>query len=366
MAKVASSACVVGGGFFGCMTALHLSRFVEKVTLLEAGQSLMTRASLINQARIHQGYHYPRSLTTGLSSRIRYQQFIQKFSSAVADEFDAYYAISREQSKVTAPDFEEFCRRIEAPLRPVGDSVANLFDPNMVEGVYQVKEHAFDGEKLRKLVLADLNKQGVTVQYGQQVDFIEPQGDKYLLSTGQKADHIYLCTYGNLNHTLTTSGLKPLPLRFELTEMALLEPSQQLRQKAITVMDGPFFSFFPYPSLGLNTLSHVTYTPHFHWQKETFPHYFSDLSQLSSSNHKAMLADASRWLPDIRQCHYRKSIWEVKTTLNASENNDSRPIGYYEVEKGIWAVLGSKIDNIFDLELAISASFEPNELAQEI
>lgn len=53
---------VVGGGFYGCMLAAHLSRSRgRRVLLLEAAGELLGRASFANQARVHNGYHYPRS-----------------------------------------------------------------------------------------------------------------------------------------------------------------------------------------------------------------------------------------------------------------------------------------------------------------
>ena len=61
---------VVGGGFYGCMIACHLRRRHAGVWLLEKGPGLLGRASYANQARVHQGYHYPRSLLTGFRSRV--------------------------------------------------------------------------------------------------------------------------------------------------------------------------------------------------------------------------------------------------------------------------------------------------------
>ncbi|MCI5632896.1 FAD-dependent oxidoreductase, partial [Helicobacter sp.] len=53
---------VIGGGFYGCMLALELHQKFKKILILEKENDILTRASLINQARIHGGYHYPRSL----------------------------------------------------------------------------------------------------------------------------------------------------------------------------------------------------------------------------------------------------------------------------------------------------------------
>ncbi|WP_406696638.1 FAD-dependent oxidoreductase [Singulisphaera sp. Ch08] len=59
---------VVGGGFFGCMIALHLRRQNARVAVVERGSRLLGRASYHNQARVHNGYHYPRSVLTAFRS----------------------------------------------------------------------------------------------------------------------------------------------------------------------------------------------------------------------------------------------------------------------------------------------------------
>jgi len=62
---------VVGGGFFGCSLAVHLrDAGGGEVVLVEVGAVLLQRASYTNQARVHTGYHYPRSLLSALRSRV--------------------------------------------------------------------------------------------------------------------------------------------------------------------------------------------------------------------------------------------------------------------------------------------------------
>ena len=88
------------------MLALHLRRDRgERVTLVEAGDDLLGRASYTNQARVHHGYHYPRSILTGLRSRVNFPRFVTDFRDCVTEELDAYYAIARQFSNVTAAQF---------------------------------------------------------------------------------------------------------------------------------------------------------------------------------------------------------------------------------------------------------------------
>ena len=49
-------AIVVGGGFYGCLLAIHLPKSgAARVLLMERESTLVQRASYANQARVHNG-----------------------------------------------------------------------------------------------------------------------------------------------------------------------------------------------------------------------------------------------------------------------------------------------------------------------
>src|SRR3954452_18369599 len=111
-------AAVVGGGFFGCYFADHLARRGRSVVLIEREPQLMTRASLVNQARIHRGYHYPRSLLTGIRSAANYERFNTDFANCVDASRPAYYAVARASSNVTGQQDRRFLEPIGVQIRP--------------------------------------------------------------------------------------------------------------------------------------------------------------------------------------------------------------------------------------------------------
>jgi hypothetical protein len=69
------------------------------------------------------------------------------------------------------------------------------------------------------------------------------------------------------------------------------------------------------------------------------------------SNYTDMLNDARRYLPVLDESRYIDSIWEVKTVLPRSEVDDSRPILVKRDHglAGLTCVMGSKIDNVYDM-----------------
>ena len=52
----------IGGGFFGMYLSVYFARKGHEVILSEKENDFMQRASYVNQARVHNGYHYPRSI----------------------------------------------------------------------------------------------------------------------------------------------------------------------------------------------------------------------------------------------------------------------------------------------------------------
>lgn len=59
---------IIGAGLYGLYAAKFSSGRDEKVLVLEYDAKPFGRATYINQARVHMGYHYPRSLTTAMKS----------------------------------------------------------------------------------------------------------------------------------------------------------------------------------------------------------------------------------------------------------------------------------------------------------
>lgn len=156
-------AIVIGGGFYGAMTALYLMRVrgFAKVTLIEREEGLLKRASYHNQARVHNGYHYPRSFVTAFRSRVNLPRFLRDYPDVVVRDFTKLYAIARNNSKVTAKQFERFCQGIEASLQPAPAEFARLFDERLIEAVYLTEEYAFNSAVLAAEVSRELDVVGV-------------------------------------------------------------------------------------------------------------------------------------------------------------------------------------------------------------
>lgn len=355
-------AVVIGGGWFGCYVAAELKRTLRRVLVIEMGESLMQRASYNNQARVHSGYHYPRSLMTALRSSVHFPRFVKEFAGCVCGDFEKYYAVPRMGSKVNARQFETFMRRIGAPLRQAPSRVRRLLNRDLIEDVWLAREVAFDAVKLAGIGGRLLDETGVPVWFGSEVMRVRSGAGALRLDVERsdgpyeiETPWVFNCTYSRLNVIHRRAGIPQVPLKHELTEMALVELPPELEGMSFTLMCGPFFSVMPFPARGLHTLSHVRYTPHFSWIEREGADEGDAYERLHAaprrSNFPYMIRDAVRFLPALRESVHRDSLWEVKTVLPQSELDDGRPILFARsaAMPGLVSVMGGKIDNVYDL-----------------
>jgi glycine/D-amino acid oxidase-like deaminating enzyme len=354
---------IIGGGFYGCSLAHHLASQGASVILFEQASDLLTRASYHNQARLHGGYHYPRSFSTAYRSRLNFDRFLNEFRPAIVTEFVKLYAIARHHSKVSPRQFETFCDTIEAPIKPAQKQFERLFSPRLIAAVYETQEYAFDAAVLRRLLRERLEHQAVAIKLGTRVAAIQPQTDESLQITDEfgnqiRCSYVFNCTYAGLNQI---QGIQKThhQLKHEITEMALVKLPDELKDISVTVMDGPFFSFMPFPDRGLSTFSHVRYTPHGSWLEPTQPQlnpYTALESYDKATTFGFMLRDAQRYMPCLASTQHCDSLFEVKTVLVRNEADDGRPILFEvnERQPNVISVLGSKIDNIYDALTAAS------------
>lgn len=179
-------AVIVGGGFYGAAIAIYLAkqRGLKRIVLIECESALLTRASYNNQARVHSGYHYPRSFTTAYRSRVNLPRFVRDWPDAVTQDFTKLYAIARRNSKVTAKQFQRFCREIGAKTQIADPTLQALFEPRLIEDVFLVEEYAFDSAKLADWAARELKECGVQISFETRVTAISlrPNGTLHVVA----------------------------------------------------------------------------------------------------------------------------------------------------------------------------------------
>jgi glycine/D-amino acid oxidase-like deaminating enzyme len=364
-------ALIIGGGFYGAVIANHLVEELgfKRVILVEKEHHLMLRASANNQARVHLGTHYPRDLKTAMSSRSNQPQFLEKFNTSIYSEFTHLYALARLSSKVSSTQFRKFCENAEIELKNASDSQRALFNSDTIEEVFVVKEPVFNAEELSRLVAGQMKKNGVEVMLGLSAKRLrKDNSDCVVVSCVDKSENlieitskfVFNCTYSEIDTLEGDLAGIQTKLKYELAEVALFVPPKELEDFGITVMDGNFFSFIPFPSKQLHSLTHVKYTPRLTWNDELprIKKYNSNKSYPDiNSSYDLMIRDSQKYVPNLTASIYVESFYETKVLLVVNENDDGRPILFEEDTKlrNFYYVLGSKLDNVFDVLKKISA-----------
>lgn len=348
---------IIGGGFYGCCLALYLRSLTPSITIVEAGDQIMTRASRVNQARVHTGFHYPRSMLTAVKSMVLHLRFAEEFPNALVSDFRMLYGIARHGSRVPVARFWRMFQGMGAPITKASASQSALFNDDLVEAAFDCTEFAFDYSILRDSLLARIDQHAMDLQLNSEVVNLKEEegGVRVTLSDGREisAGTVFNVTYSHVNRILRKSDLPTAQIKHELAEIALAEIPSELEGQAVTIMDGPFFSAMPYPAENLYSLTHVRYTPHLNWidSAETKSPYQIANAYAGESRAYQMKADAQRYMPCLADLQIRKSIFDVKTVLVKNEQDDGRPILFQRkpANSRVISILGGKIDNIYDL-----------------
>ncbi|MFB5674644.1 FAD-dependent oxidoreductase [Paenibacillus terreus] len=361
---------ILGAGIYGLYAAHVLAKKDLKVVVVEIDDKPLQRASFINQARVHNGYHYPRSVSTASKSAHYYERFVRDFSFAINDRFKKIYAISANDSLTNAEQFLSFCNFVEIPAVEVNSKT--YFNHGVVEAAFETMEYSYDANKIRQWYMDELTKySNVTLCFNKFLRDVREFEDSFTLNfsddTSCKTFNILNATYASTNQILQKFNYELFSTKYEICEVIMTEVSNNIKNVGITVMDGPFFSLMPFGESGYHSLTSVGHTPH-ESSFSTLPEFscqqFNDActpDQLSNCNFcrakplsawARMHQLAKKYLVSDIQVTYKKSLYAVKALISASELDDSRPtvIKEFSNRPRFISVFSGKFNTIYDLE----------------
>ena len=368
---------IIGAGLYGLYAALTWAKKGYSVIVLEQEKEPFARATYINQARVHMGYHYPRSLTTAIKSAGYFKRFVDDFGFCIHDKFEQIYATSEQFSWTNAKQFVEFCKA--ANIRCDEVAAARYFKQGMCDGAFLTEEYTYDAKLLGAYYQEQLkDKKNVKIQYGVRIEKIIKSGNVFVIrmqdGTEYETPFILNATYASVNQIIEKlEGVEKeeFNIKYELCEIILCEPSDKLKHIGFTVMDGPFFSIMPFGKTGLHSLTSVTFTPHvtsyqalptFSCQKGLESGTYScspqRLGNCSLCPHKPesawryMSHLANKYMKEEYGYTYKESLYSMKPILKSSEVDDSRPtaIRVLSTEPTFISVLSGKINTVYDLD----------------
>ncbi len=364
---------IIGAGLYGLYAAKFCAAKGERVLVLECEKAPFMRATYVNQARVHMGYHYPRSLTTAMKSAGYFRRFCEDFDFCIERSFEQIYATSQNFSWTNAEQFVAFCAAAGIPCEEM--PAPAFFKKGMCDGAFLTQEYTYDAMILRDHFMQALSSDPhVAMLFGARITRIVRQDDSVLLelADGQRFESPYLlnATYASTNQILTQiENLDPqlFDMKYELCEIILTNVDPALKKIGITVMDGPFFSIMPFGKTGYHSLTAVCFTPH-KTSMEKLPRFVCQKKNPACSQEKLCDCNtcparpesawpymdhlARKYMKDTYHFEYVGSLFSMKPILKASEVDDSRPTAIREASERprIVSVLSGKINTVYDLE----------------
>lgn len=349
-----SDVIVIGGGIFGCLIAIELSRKGLKVQIHEKNNQIMLGASLNNQNRLHLGYHYPRDLETVAQCKKGFKSFKNRFAECILENFDNTYFISSVESNLNFQQYKKFCETSNLPIREVK---LNNFFPMMenIEGGLFTDEVVYDSTILQKLVADELKNASVRVLTNSNVQELSEIENGFAItdqSTNFHASAVINCTYANFNDFNHGLGLVSQKLKYELTIVPIVKWREGLNPIGITVMDGRFFTVLPHGRTGNYLLYHVDHTVHDTREGYSYPIEWRNARNFVGTDNalkafSKIKASSAKWLPDIANAEFVDYLTTVRVVLADVETSDKRPslINRSEAKHPYFTVFSGKIDH---------------------
>lgn len=298
---------ILGGGWYGCHLAVALLKWGYEVELAEKALSLFAGASGANPARLHLGFHYPRSKVTRALCQEQHAEFMNVYGHFTRTIPTNVYAIAEDDSKV---DWGTYCQVLRGevdfiPLECPSDMGFQHLEGAMLTGerhivISQVRQH-FDYILARHKVLG-----GACVE------------------TDRAFDLVIDCTF---------AAQDPLGIdRYEACVTGLLKGPTNM---AVTIMDGPFPSIYPWDEAeNLCSLTSASLTPMAGYK--TYDEAQAFLRNVSEDflivQCREMIRQMQNYWPE---CEDRFELFGYKTAVRAMPRSgaDSRIVDFVELPK---------------------------------
>lgn len=320
---------VIGGGWYGSHLAIALLRDGHDVELHESAPGLFCGASGANPARLHKGFHYPRSRLTRAACQDHAEAFMAKYGELTRTIPCNVYAVAAHDSLL---DFGTY-RQILA-----GEVEFVTLERPAELGLAHVEGALLTGERH---IVIDAARAYFTTALAGRTRFNTPAGDLDDPSWDWTIDATFCA--------LDAEAVD----RYEPCITALLKGPTDF---ALTVMDGPFPSIYPWnEARGLSSLTSASLTP-LSKSCTTWAEAKALLDSLDETDaHRrceAMLTQVSHFYP---AAHDRYRVVGYRTAVRAMPRSgaDARLVDVIRVGERALRVRAGKIDAVFRAEALI-------------
>jgi len=326
---------ILGGGWYGCHLAARLLAEGHRVELHEIADELFAGASGANPARLHGGFHYPRSRLTRALCQEHHAAFMERYGALTRGVPVNIYAIAAQDSLI---DFGTYCDILARETQFVTIERPAEFGLANVEGAVLTGERHIVIERARAHFSELLDGH---VRFG--------------VAPGPGDHAVWDWT---IDCTFCARDGRDID-RYEPCLMVLLRGPTN---RAVTVMDGPFPSLYPWhEERGLSSLTSARWTPFSKsCRSREAARAMLDSVTREEIDHRTecMMASMARFYPAVREDY---EIADYKLSIRAMPRSgaDARLVDIVRTGERSLRVRAGKIDAILLAEREIKHLIEP-------
>lgn len=316
---------VIGAGWMGCHLSEVLIKNSHKIQIFDS-EGIFAGSSFYNQNRLHLGFHYSRNKKTRQLCQNTFNRFIDQYSNIVDDVPNNLYVVPKDRSLI---DFYTYTSIFEHEKINFDYSSAKYLTE--VEGCIAVNEKHINPYKAKEHFEKSLS------QYLN----IEKITEKDLEAYTKKFDLVF---------NLTNNRINTIPNHYyEISLVLVYEKIKNIDFGAITMVDGPLFSIYPYKNIDY-TLTDVQYTPMYSSENLLEVQEFKDsinenkINQIKDYIENKVLF----YYKDFKDCFKYKSYYTPIKVKRRSYSADRYPT-IIKQDNLISAVTG-KIQGIYSLQ----------------
>lgn len=318
---------ILGAGWYGCHIAKWLISEGHDVHVFEPQVDLFQGASGKIPARLHIGSHYPRSYDTREACQRHTEDFMREYGFLTAAVQTNIYAIAEKDSLV---DYRQYVETLRGEFQFI-----EIYDPaeyglQHVEGAIIVPERHILADRSREFFREAL------------------AGHLHLGDDGCTKNDFHLvidCTFG--------SQSKAAVDRYEPCIVLLLKGPTE---RAVTIMDGPFGSLYPWdPDRSLCSLSSALHTP-FRKDIKTYDDAKRYLDELTPDTIAQQAIDMfegmAHFYPAVREFDNAGHMLSIRAMPRSGA--DTRLVSVSRPEPDLIRVRAGKIDAVLDAQAMIA------------
>ena len=319
---------ILGAGWYGCHLAASLLDDGHNVEVHESRDRIFAGASGSIPARLHLGFHYPRSRITRAACQEHSEAFMAEYGHLTHGVPVNIYAIAKDHSMV---DFAQYRQTLLGEVEFV-----TIHDPSEY-GLRNIEGALLTGERH---ILTNRAKAHFERVLGGHIFF----GQRPALLDDPNYDLTIDCTFC----ANEASGVD----RYEPCLVLMMEGPTET---AVTIMDGPFGSLYPWDEdQGLCSLSSALWTP-FSKQLKRYEDALHVIDTVTADEVRdranAMINQMSDFYLHIRD--YRQVDAKLSIRAMPLSGADTRLVDVVKLKPNLLRVRAGKIDAVIHADKQI-------------